>query len=124
VPTYDYRCTVCGREVEVVHGIHEPGPSTCEACGGSMRKALSSPAIHFRGGGWAKKDAQAARSSTASGSSGKSGSAATEKPDGDGSSTPDAPAKSGDGEASKGGATTPASGTRPATTTSTTRSSG
>jgi hypothetical protein len=28
-----------------------------------MRKALSSPAIHFRGGGWAKKDAQAASAS-------------------------------------------------------------
>ena len=58
VPTYDYRCTACGRQVEVVHGIHATGPATCEVCGGAMRKALSTPAIHFKGSGWAKKDAQ------------------------------------------------------------------
>jgi putative FmdB family regulatory protein len=75
VPTYDYRCTACGREVEVVHGISEPGPSACDSCGGSMRKALSTPAIHFRGGGWAKKDAQAARSGSASATTGPSGTA-------------------------------------------------
>jgi len=57
MPIYDYRCTDCGREIEVVHGIHGSGPETCETCGGAMRKALSTPAIHFKGSGWAKKDA-------------------------------------------------------------------
>jgi putative FmdB family regulatory protein len=60
MPVYDYRCADCGREVEVSHGIHAAGPSTCESCGGPMRKALSAPAIHFKGSGWAKKDARAA----------------------------------------------------------------
>ena len=60
MPTYDYRCTECGREVEVMHGIHASGPESCEHCGGAMRKALSPPAIHFKGKGWAKKDAAAA----------------------------------------------------------------
>ncbi len=60
MPLYDYRCTECGREVEIRHGIDGHGPATCETCGGSMRKALSTPAIHFKGSGWAKKDAQAA----------------------------------------------------------------
>lgn len=59
MPIYDYRCTACGLLVEVVHGIHESGPATCGACGGAMRKALSTPAIHFKGSGWAKKDAAA-----------------------------------------------------------------
>ncbi len=59
MPTYDYRCTQCGREVEVMHGINGTGPQTCEFCGGPMRKALSTPAIHFKGSGWAKKDAAA-----------------------------------------------------------------
>jgi len=88
MPLYDYRCTECGREVEVMHGIHGTGPETCEICGGAMRKALSSPAIHFKGSGWAKKDAAAARtgktkpvaspsSSTTSSSSEKGGEAAT-----------------------------------------------
>lgn len=62
MPTYDYRCSACGREVEVMHGINDRGPAACEACGGPMSKLLSPPAIHFKGSGWAKKDAAAAGS--------------------------------------------------------------
>jgi putative FmdB family regulatory protein len=64
MPTYDYRCTLCGREVEVSHAIGAPGPESCPACGGPMKKALSTPAIHFKGSGWAKKDARSAAAST------------------------------------------------------------
>lgn len=60
MPLYDYRCTACSQEVEVMHGIHDSGPETCQQCGGAMRKALSTPTIHFKGKGWAKKDAAAA----------------------------------------------------------------
>ncbi len=60
MPRYDYRCVDCANEVEVLHGIDAPGPAVCELCGGTMRKALSTPAIHFKGSGWAKKDAQTA----------------------------------------------------------------
>jgi putative FmdB family regulatory protein len=63
MPIYDYRCARCGHEVEVSHAIGASGPETCSLCGGPMKKALSAPAIHFKGSGWAKKDA---RSSTAS----------------------------------------------------------
>jgi putative FmdB family regulatory protein len=68
MPVYDYRCTDCGRVVEVTHGIHDTGPAVCEACGGAMRKALSAPAIHFKGSGWAKKDARSAAKPAASAS--------------------------------------------------------
>ena len=60
MPLYDYRCTECDREVEVMHGIHDSGPERCQTCGGAMRKAFSPPTIHFKGSGWAKKDAAAA----------------------------------------------------------------
>ena len=62
MPIYDYRCTACGRSVEVVHSIAGTGPATCEVCGGAMRKLVSTPAIHFKGSGWAKKDARSAPS--------------------------------------------------------------
>jgi putative FmdB family regulatory protein len=65
VPLYDYRCASCGREVEVMHGIHDGGPAACDACGGAMKKVLSPPAIHFKGSGWAKKDAAASTASKA-----------------------------------------------------------
>ena len=60
MPIYDYECSNCGHVVEVVHGVHEAGPTACPNCGGLLRKRLSTPAIHFRGTGWAKKDARAA----------------------------------------------------------------
>jgi len=89
MPLYDYRCTACGREVEVIHAIGAHGPEACETCGGAMRKALSSPAIHFKGSGWAKKDAAA--------------SARKAKPASEST-------KGGDGDATKKGAESTASG--------------
>lgn len=95
MPLYDYRCSQCGLQVEVMHGIYEPGPTACSACGGAMRKALSPPAIHFKGSGWAKKDAATSRQPTPSGS-------APASP----ASTKAAEAKAGDTSASSDGTRT------------------
>ena len=67
MPIYEYVCSSCGRRVDVMHGINGQGPTTCEVCGGAMKKALSAPAIHFKGSGWAKKDAKASTAPAASG---------------------------------------------------------
>ena len=56
MPVYEYVCTVCGHPVEVMHSYTAEGPKSCERCGSPMRKALSTPAIVFKGSGWAKKD--------------------------------------------------------------------
>ena len=56
MPRYDYVCVKCGHIVEVMHGVNDSGPARCERCGGEMRKLLSTPAIVFKGSGWAKKD--------------------------------------------------------------------
>jgi putative FmdB family regulatory protein len=117
MPLYDYRCAACGHEVEVMHSVHGTGPDLCERCGGPMRKALSPPAIHFRGSGWAKKDARAASSTkAATASSGKEagtseGADASAAKGGAGESTPKkaAPGTDEAGGSSKG--TTPASST-------------
>ncbi|HJP88397.1 MAG TPA: FmdB family zinc ribbon protein [Candidatus Limnocylindrales bacterium] len=62
MPIYDYVCSNCKHRVEVIHGINASGPQVCPNCGqeGTMRRAFATPAIHFKGSGWAKKD----RSST------------------------------------------------------------
>ena len=96
MPLYDYRCVACGREVEVMHGIHDRGPEACEACGGTMSKVLSPPAIHFKGSGWAKKDAAASTAKKAK----PKGSSTTS--DTDVGST-DAPAKSDASSQAKAG---------------------
>jgi len=60
MPLYDYVCTACGTRIEVMHGVNDAGPGLCSACGGTLRRALSAPAIVFKGSGWAKKDARSA----------------------------------------------------------------
>ncbi len=65
MPTYDYRCAACGNRFELVHGVHGAGPDVCPSCGvGPVTKAITAPAVHFKGSGWAKKER---RASTASG---------------------------------------------------------
>jgi putative FmdB family regulatory protein len=57
MPLYDYDCAACGRRIEVVHGVHAPGPTHCPNCGsGPLKKAIVAPAVHFKGSGWAKRD--------------------------------------------------------------------
>src|SRR6476659_10298563 len=82
MPIYDYLCSNCGQKTEVIHGIDAPGPRFCPACGaeGTLRKAFATPAVHFQGSGWAKKDRSSASAARA-----KSGaSAATPSESGDG----------------------------------------
>ena len=77
MPIYDYVCSVCRHRLEVVHGIHDHGPSECPICGGAMRKAMVAPAIHFKGSGWAKKDrGSAARTKAAAKADGAQSTAA------------------------------------------------
>ena len=78
MPIYEYACRSCGRRVEVIHGINDPGPTACEACGGQMAKRLSLPSIVFKGSGWAKKDARAASAPKADGGEPKPGERAAE----------------------------------------------
>lgn len=66
MPIYEYDCVACGRRIEVMHSVSGTGPTGCQSCGGTMKKALSLPAIHFKGSGWAKKDAKSSAAPAAS----------------------------------------------------------
>ena len=67
MPIYDYVCRNCGHVLEVIHQVDASGPAGCPVCGGEMRKAVSAPAVVFKGSGWAKKDARSS-ARTAAGS--------------------------------------------------------
>ena len=56
MPNYDYVCRNCGLRIEVTHSVQGHGPTTCSNCGGPMRKAVAAAAVHFKGGGWARKE--------------------------------------------------------------------
>jgi len=81
MPTYDYVCADCGHEVEVVHSIHGHGPSACSSCGGPMKKAIAASAVHYKGGGWARKERSgSSRSSRVSSEPGSSPASGGEPP--------------------------------------------
>ena len=114
MPIYDYDCASCGRRSEIVHGVHADPPGECPLCGGGpLRKAVSAPAVHFKGSGWAKKERRAAPTksgaptgSTGDGSTGDGStgdSASGDSASGDGSTAGDVPSsdrKDGAGGAS------------------------
>jgi putative FmdB family regulatory protein len=104
VPIYEYVCVDCGRRFEAIHAIHAPAPVACEVCGGALRKAISSPAIVFKGTGWAKKDAHAA-GRRAAGMSGQPAGKTAEQAGHKGSAAGDGKPAEGDGKpAAAGGA--------------------
>jgi putative FmdB family regulatory protein len=85
VPTYDYQCRSCGTITEVVHSMFEDGPTTCERCGGELRRVFHPTGIIFKGGGFYKTDSRSASSSAVAGSS-KDASGASAASSGDGGS--------------------------------------
>jgi putative FmdB family regulatory protein len=52
VPTYDYRCDQCARTFEVRQRISEAPLTTCERCGGPIRRLLAAAPFILKGGGW------------------------------------------------------------------------
>lgn len=91
MPTYQYRCTECGEDLEVVQKFSDDPLKVCPACQGSLRKVFSPVGIVFKGSGFyrndsrngsgpgsgsgdgaAKKDKEPAGAKSESGDSGKS----------------------------------------------------
>ena len=52
MPTYEYHCDGCGREFEVKQRISEDSLTTCDVCGGHVRRLLSAAPFILKGGGW------------------------------------------------------------------------
>ena len=53
MPLYEYRCTACDHQFEVIQKFSDAPISVCPKCsGGPVEKLLSSPAFQFKGTGW------------------------------------------------------------------------
>lgn len=74
MPTYEYRCKDCGNELEVVQSFSDDALTTCEACGGTLRKLFGNVGIAFKGSGFYKNDSRGSGSKSTSTSSSDSGS--------------------------------------------------
>ena len=57
MPRYDYKCKKCHRNFEVVHGLDETVTS-CEHCGGQVRRVFHPLGIVFKGSGFYATDSR------------------------------------------------------------------
>ena len=65
MPIYEYRCTSCGHELEALQKFSDAPLTTCDKCGGPVRKLMSTSAFHLKGGGWYKTDYSSSSASDA-----------------------------------------------------------
>jgi putative FmdB family regulatory protein len=92
VPTYQYACTDCGDQLEVVQKFSDDPLTVHDACGGRLRKVFSPVGIVFKGSGFYRTDsrngssngsaktAEAKDSSPAKSESSSGGSSSADKP--------------------------------------------
>jgi len=58
VPTYQYACTECGEQLEVVQKFSDNPLTVCPACEGRLRKVFSPVGIVFKGSGFYRTDSR------------------------------------------------------------------
>ncbi|HWB65958.1 MAG TPA: FmdB family zinc ribbon protein [Mycobacteriales bacterium] len=75
MPTYQYACTACGHELEVVQKFSDEPLTVCPECDGRLRKLFSPVGIVFKGSGFYKTDSRSGAKSGSNGSSSSSESA-------------------------------------------------
>ena len=72
MPTYQYRCTSCGEEIEAVQKFTDPALTECPSCAGDLRKVFSAVGVVFKGSGFYATDSRKAASSAKAASEKKS----------------------------------------------------
>jgi putative FmdB family regulatory protein len=89
MPTYVYRCLNCDERLEAFQKMTDDPLTTCEECGGSLRRVLQPVGIVFKGAGFYTTDYKRAESSN-----GKSAPAENGKSDSSSVKTEAAPSES------------------------------
>lgn len=58
MPTYQYACTDCGEQLEVVQSFSDDALTECPVCGGRLRKVFSAVGVVFKGSGFYRNDSR------------------------------------------------------------------
>lgn len=68
MPTYQYRCTSCGNELEAVQRFTDPALTVCPECQGALRKVFNAVGVVFKGSGFYATDSRKSSSASTPGS--------------------------------------------------------
>jgi len=52
MPIYEYKCTKCGKTIEVIQKMSDKPLKQHEGCGGKLTKLISASGFQFKGTGW------------------------------------------------------------------------
>lgn len=52
MPIYEYACTKCGHQLEVMQKINDKPLSRCPECKGKLEKQFSQTSFQLKGSGW------------------------------------------------------------------------
>ena len=110
MPRYDYRCTECSNEFELVQKFSEAGQGECPSCGGAGQRVFHAVPVIYKGSGFyttdygrpkrpsessESKESSTESSSNGSGSSSDSSKSSDSSSSGSESSATPAPAAAG-----------------------------
>ena len=81
MPTYGYECLSCDNQFETFQSIKDDALTTCDECGGTLRKRIYPVGISFKGSGFYVNDYAAKPSGSSASSGGREASAEPAKTD-------------------------------------------
>jgi len=112
MPTYQYRCTECGHDLEAVQKFTDAALTECPNCRGQLRKIFNAVGVVFKGSGFYRTDSREKVSENGSNGSVKAESGSKESAGGDSSGQ----AAGGKGSGGKESGSKESSGSTPAKT--------
>jgi len=73
MPIYEYRCSECTHDLEVIQGMSDPELVDCPKCGKpGLKKLISAAGFRLKGGGWYETDFKSGNKKNLAGDSGSS----------------------------------------------------
>ena len=67
MPTYQYRCTECGHDLEAVQKFTDAALTECPNCRGQLRKVFNAVGVVFKGSGFYRTDSRKSDEAKANG---------------------------------------------------------
>ena len=58
MPTYQYACTKCEHEFEIMQSFSDPAITKCPECGQEVRKKFGAVGVVFKGSGFYRTDSR------------------------------------------------------------------